>query len=138
MSFLPNALNLISLLPTAIICGAWWYAATQKRNVAIFYWLAATHTLALVIRTLQMFSTMGGGRPDIARLQSMGAASTVVAQEAEANRSHEKPLSSEFIGCLINIPPCPDGRYSTVDQRVRRAIVRILEYLAQAGEEGDE
>jgi len=77
MSFLPNALNLIGLLPTAIICGAWWYAATQKRGAAIFYWLAATHTLALVIRTLQMISTMGG-QPNIARIQSMGAASAVV------------------------------------------------------------
>lgn len=62
----------------------------------------------------------------------------VVAHEAEANRSHQKPLSSEFIGSLINIPPCADGRYSTVDQRVRRAVVRIRELLVQASEEGDE
>jgi DNA-directed RNA polymerase specialized sigma24 family protein len=62
----------------------------------------------------------------------------VVAQEVESNRSHHKPLSSEFIGSLLNIPPCGDGRYSTVDQRVRRAIVRIREQLAEAAEEGDE
>jgi hypothetical protein len=61
----------------------------------------------------------------------------VVSQEAESNRTHHKPLSSEFIGTLINIPPCADGRYSTVDQRVRRAIVRIREHLAQAAEEGE-
>jgi DNA-directed RNA polymerase specialized sigma24 family protein len=65
-------------------------------------------------------------------------AAEVVAEEAESNLSHHKPLSSEFIGCMLNIPPCADGRYSTVDQRVRRAIVRIREHLAQAAEEGDE
>jgi hypothetical protein len=70
--------------------------------------------------------------------QTAGHVAEVVVQEAEANRSHHKPLSSEFIGSLINIPPCADGRYSTVDQRVRRAVIRIRELLAQASEEGDE
>jgi DNA-directed RNA polymerase specialized sigma24 family protein len=62
----------------------------------------------------------------------------VIARESEAHRSHRKPLSSEFIGSLLDIPPCGDGKYSTVDQRVRRAILRIREHLAEAGEEGDE
>jgi hypothetical protein len=62
----------------------------------------------------------------------------MVLQEADANRRHQKPLSSEFIGSLLNIPPCTDGRYSTVDQRVRRAIVRIHEHLAKAPGERDE
>mgnify|MGYP005848732631 CR=1 FL=1 len=57
-----------------------------------------------------------------------------VAQEADAHSSRHKPLSSEFIGFLLNIPPCGDGRYSTVDQRVRRAIVRIREHLAEEGD----
>jgi hypothetical protein len=61
-----------------------------------------------------------------------------VAQEAEAHRSHRKPLSSEFIGSLLDIPPCADGKYSAVDQRVRRAILRIREHLAKADEERDE
>jgi hypothetical protein len=58
-----------------------------------------------------------------------------IAHEAEAHSSHQKPLSSEFIGSLINIPPCADGKYSTVDQRVRRAIVRIRDHLAEEGDE---
>lgn len=62
----------------------------------------------------------------------------LVAAEAESNRSFQKPLSSEFIGSLLNIPPCVDGRYSTVDQRVRRAILKIREHLAQTAEGGDE
>jgi hypothetical protein len=57
-----------------------------------------------------------------------------VAGEVEANLSRQHPLSSEFIGSLVNIPPCGDGRYSTVDQRVRRAIVRIRELLLATGE----
>jgi hypothetical protein len=61
----------------------------------------------------------------------------MVLHEADANRRHQKPLSSEFIGSLLNISPCTDGRYSTVDQRVRRAIVRIREHLALAAEETD-
>lgn len=60
-----------------------------------------------------------------------------VAQEAEAHRAHRKPLSSEFIGSLLDIAPCADGKYSTVDQRVRRAILRIREYLAEVDEERD-
>ena len=59
-------------------------------------------------------------------------------QQADANPRHQKPLSSEFIGSLLNIPPCTDGRYSTVDQRVRRAIVRIREHVAQAAKENEE
>ncbi|GIW89994.1 MAG: hypothetical protein KatS3mg109_0426 [Pirellulaceae bacterium] len=60
-----------------------------------------------------------------------------VAREAEMHRSRRKPLSSEFIGSLLGIAPCGDGEYSTVDQRVRRAILRIREQLADAGEEGN-
>jgi hypothetical protein len=69
---------------------------------------------------------------------SVARVTEMVLQEADANRGHQKPLSSEFIGSLLNIPPCTDGRYSTVDQRVRRAIVRIREHLAQAAEERDQ
>ncbi len=61
----------------------------------------------------------------------------VVAKEAEKHRSYKKPLNSEFIGQLLDIRPCADGRYSTVDQRVRRAILRIRELLVE-GEEEDE
>jgi hypothetical protein len=62
----------------------------------------------------------------------------MISEEARSNRSHEKPLSSEFIGSLLNISPCADGRYSSVDQRVRRAIMKIREHLAQLAEGADE
>lgn len=61
-----------------------------------------------------------------------------VASEADSKAGHQKPIRSEFIGLMLGIPPCVDGRYSTVDQRVRRAIVRVREYLAQTSKEGEE
>lgn len=59
----------------------------------------------------------------------------LVANEADLNRGRQKPLSSEFIGSLLKILPSADGKFSTVDQRVRRAILRIREHLAESAEE---
>ncbi len=55
----------IGLLASATICGAWWYAALQKRKVAIFYWLAAGHTLSLgisLLQTIYMITKADSGR----------------------------------------------------------------------------
>ena len=65
-----------SLLPTAVICGAWWYAAIQKRKVSIFYWLAATHSFALVVQVLQISNTLG--ERNIARIQSLASVGMLV------------------------------------------------------------
>jgi hypothetical protein len=56
--------GLISLLTTAVICGAWWFAALRKRSVSIFFWLAATHTLSLAVTALQFATSFGGGSPN--------------------------------------------------------------------------
>jgi hypothetical protein len=69
---------------------------------------------------------------------SVGDITLMVLQEASANFHRQKPLSSEFIGSLLNIRPSADGRYSTVDQRVRRTILRIRESLTKAVEERDQ
>lgn len=87
---------------------------------------------------LRYYSVLGPlDSPDIAWVAAQSGASAgyvakMIMQEADANRLHQKPLSSEFIGSLLSIPPCADGRYSTVDQRVRRSIVRIRDHLAKA------
>ena len=51
---------LFGLLTSATICGAWWYAALQKRKVAIFYWLAAAHTLSFAVQVLQASYLLAG------------------------------------------------------------------------------
>lgn len=44
----------ITLLTSAIICGAWWYVAVRRKNVGLFYWLASAHTLSFAIHALQL------------------------------------------------------------------------------------
>src|SRR4051812_13326009 len=64
-----------SLIPSVIICGAWWFAATRRRNVPILFWLAATHSFSLVVSVLQMLSAMG--ERSFARMQSLSAVGTL-------------------------------------------------------------
>jgi hypothetical protein len=66
----------LSLLPSIVICGAWWFAATHRRNVSIFFWLAGTHTFSLVVSVMQMVNTLG--EPNLARIQSMAAVGVLV------------------------------------------------------------
>ena len=49
---------LVGLVASGIVCGAWWYAALRKRKVAIFYWLAAAHTLSLGIHAASVLSLL--------------------------------------------------------------------------------
>jgi hypothetical protein len=65
-----------SLIPSLVICGAWWFAATRRRNVSIFFWLAGTHSFALVVSVLQMVNTFG--EQNMARLQSLSAVNMLV------------------------------------------------------------
>jgi hypothetical protein len=67
----------IGLLANAVLCGAWWYAALQKRKVAIFYWLAAAHTLSFAMHALTVVSILT--RSNAARLASIGPAQTLTA-----------------------------------------------------------
>ncbi len=46
----------VGLICSSIVCGAWWYAALLKRKVAIFYWLAAAHTLSFGIHAISVVS----------------------------------------------------------------------------------
>lgn len=45
---------LVSLIASAVMCGAWWYAAVIKRRVGIFFWLAATHTFSFGLGAVQL------------------------------------------------------------------------------------
>ena len=45
---------LVSLIASAVMCGAWWYAAVGKRRVGIFFWLAATHTFSFGLGAVQL------------------------------------------------------------------------------------
>lgn len=65
-----------SLIPTIVICVAWWFAASRKRDVSIFFWLAGTHTFSLVVSILQMVNVIG--ERNIARIQSMAAVGMLV------------------------------------------------------------
>jgi hypothetical protein len=47
---------LIGILASGILCGAWWYAALRKRKVAIFFWLAAGHTITFGIHAISVGS----------------------------------------------------------------------------------
>ena len=50
------------------------------------------------------------------------AIASIVEQEFESNRERAFPLSSEFIGELMGIPPALSGKNTTVDQRISRAL----------------
>jgi hypothetical protein len=57
--------------------------------------------------------------------------------EAGHHRGRRFPLSSAFIGRLLGIEPGPDGRCSTVDQRVRRARLRVRTLVAESAQTGE-
>ncbi len=54
---------------------------------------------------------------------------SIVEQEFDSNRERAFPLSSEFIGELMGIPPSMSGKNTTVDQRISRARARLKEIL---------
>ena len=58
----------------------------------------------------------------------------IVDQEFNDHRERKYPLSSEFIGELLGIPPSPTGRNTTVDQRVTRALAKLREILGGGDE----
>src|SRR5690349_6756085 len=76
MNFAFQIPYILSLVPTIVISGAWWFAAIRRRNVSIFYWLAATHSFALVVSVMQMINTFG--ERNIARIQSLASVSVLV------------------------------------------------------------
>lgn len=61
-----------SLVPSLIICGAWWFAATRKRHVSLFFWLAGTHSFSVAVSVLQMVNAFSAPQ-NLARLQSLSA-----------------------------------------------------------------
>ena len=67
----------IGLLSSGAVCGAWWYAALRKRKVAIFYWLAAGHTLSFGIQTLRVGYVLTNAGSD--RWASVASMQTIVA-----------------------------------------------------------
>lgn len=59
---------------------------------------------------------------------------TNLVQDEAADRLEQKyPLSSAFIGGLLGIPATVDGSYAAVDQRVRRALLRLRQSLSETG-----
>lgn len=71
MSIAPMFHFVIGLLASATMCGAWWYAALQKRKVAIFYWLAAAHTLSFAVQVLSI--TYYTSHVQVSRLAAVGS-----------------------------------------------------------------
>lgn len=58
-----------------------------------------------------------------------------VESEGRSEPRKQYPLSSQFVGELLNIPPDVNGKYVTVDQRVRRVREKLKNKLRAAGEE---
>jgi hypothetical protein len=54
--------------------------------------------------------------------------------QVQRNRGRRFSLSSAFVGCLLRIESSPDGRCLTIDQRVRRARLRVRALLAKNAE----
>jgi DNA-directed RNA polymerase specialized sigma24 family protein len=66
--------------------------------------------------------------------QSVENVEQAIQGEAQDHQGAEFPLSAEFIGQLLQIPPAADGRFTTVDQRVCRARQRLRAQLASEEE----
>ncbi len=89
---------------------------------------------------LKYYTSLGPLAPEeeqwVARRSGLtqDAIASIVEQEFESNREQAFPLSSEFIGELMGIPPALSGKNTTVDQRISRARARLNEMLGEDDE----
>lgn len=86
---------------------------------------------------LRHYQALGGlSQVDLAWL-ARSAAMTVIQVEAlidqETCAISPRPLSSEFIGGLLQLPPLSNGKSASVDQRIRRARDLVRQYLYDQG-----
>lgn len=68
---------IIGLLASGIVCGAWWFAALHKKRVAIFFWLAAAHSITFGLHLLSMIYIFS--HTDVGRIVSTGSLQTLMA-----------------------------------------------------------
>jgi hypothetical protein len=59
----------------------------------------------------------------------------VIKREFDANPDAQFPISSALIGALLDLPPDSVGKYSAVDQRVRRACIVLRTILTPNDED---
>ena len=65
---------------------------------------------------------------------AVGEVEIAIKREWGGQADPDRPLSSRFIGQLLNLPPLSNGTYAAVDQRIRRARILIRKLAQEEGE----
>lgn len=70
----------------------------------------------------------------LAQVVELSATEVELLIDAETISISPRPLSSEFIGGLLQLPPLSNGKFAAVDQRIRRARDLVRQHLNDRGD----